>query len=324
MLIRRKMLKLLGLSGLGVVAAPHLAWSQEFPSQPITIVVPYAPGASDQEARSLARHMEKVLKQPVQVENRAGGGATIGTNAVARSKPDGYTLLYVASTPITVAPYIRKLPYKFEDLQPIGQATQGTHLVVARTDAPFSDFAGMVAYAKANPGKISIGNSGGTGGATHLANEAMAAAAGITLNHIPFEGLSQSVAALLGGVLDTATGLPIALMPQIEAGRIRPIVQMGDIRNPYIPNTPTLREAGVNLTLNVTLGFYGPQGMPKAVLDKLAAAIEASVASPEFVAFAQNVKTVPRFRGPDQFLGALEPERRLFAEMIPKMNISEK
>ena len=163
MLNRRIVMKGLGATGMAAMAGGRAAFAQGYPSQPITIVVPYAPGATDQATRTLARIMERALKQPIQVENRAGGGATIGASFVARAKPDGYTLLYVASVPITVSPYIRRLPYSFDSFRPVAQGTLGTHLVVARADAPFKTLAEMLAYAKANPGKASIGNSGSAG-----------------------------------------------------------------------------------------------------------------------------------------------------------------
>jgi tripartite-type tricarboxylate transporter receptor subunit TctC len=314
-------LKLAGASGVALATGVRPGMAQDFPSKPITIIVPYAPGATDREARVIATVLEREFKQPVQVDNRPGGGATIGSNVVARANPDGYTLLYVASIPVTVSPYIRTLPYTFEDFTPIAQGTQGTHLVVARADAPFGNLAEMLAYAKAHPGEVSIGNSGGTGGATHLANEAMAAAAGIELNHIPFEGLSQSVAALLGGVLDLATGLPVALTPQIESGRIKPIAQMGAERSPLMPDVPTLKEASVDLDLNVTLGLYGPKDMPPALVEQLAAGMKTAIESPEFKDYAQTVKTVPMYRGPADFKAAIDPERKLFSALIPQLGI---
>jgi len=321
MLNRRIVMKGLGATGMAAMAGGRAAFAQGYPSQPITIVVPYAPGATDQATRTLARIMERALKQPIQVENRAGGGATIGASFVARAKPDGYTLLYVASVPITVSPYIRRLPYSFDSFRPVAQGTLGTHLVVARADAPFKTLAEMLAYAKANPGKASIGNSGGAGGATHLANEAMAAQAGIKLNHIPFEGLSQSVTALLGGVLDMATGEPALMWPQVEAGKLRAIAQMGAVRSSRLPDVPTLKEGGVDLDLNVNLGLYAPRDVPRDIVDRLAAAMKDAVASPEFGDFADKVKTTPLFRGPEEFAAHIESERRLFAGLVPQLNI---
>lgn len=318
---RRDMLKLAGVTGTMLATGIRPGFAQAYPTKPITIIVPYAPGATDREARVIATVLEREFKQPVQVDNRPGGGATIGANFVARAAPDGYTLLYVASIPITVSPYIRTLPYTFEDFVPIAQGTQGTHLVVARADAPFGNLTEMLAYAKEHPGQVSIGNSGGTGGATHLANEAMAAAAGVEFNHIPFEGLSQSVAALLGGVLDMATGLPVALTPQIDSGRIKPIAQMGAERSPLMPDVPTLKEAGVDLDLNVNLGLYGPKDMPPALVEQIAAAMKIAIDSPEFAEYATTVKTVPQFRGPADFRAAIDPERTLFSELIPQLGI---
>lgn len=318
-------LRLAGVLAAALLAiAAGVAGAQSFPDRPILIVVPYAPGATDREARALAPVMERELGQPVQVDNREGGGATIGTNFVLKgSHADGYTLLYVASAPLTIAPYIRKLPYTFDDAMPLAQATVGTHLMVARTDAPFKTVREMVAYAKANPGKVSLGNSGGVGGATHMANEAFAAAAGIQVNQIPFQGLAQSLAAILSGTLDSATGLPIALAPQIEAGKIRPLAQMGATRSPWLPDVPTLKESGVDLALQVSIGFYLPKGVPQPVADKLQRAIEVAVKSPEFAAFAQKARTVPTYLNAQQFAAALEPERRLIGELVPRLNIRQ-
>src|SRR5262245_13828199 len=157
-----------------VPAAPALA--QAFPSKPITIVVPYTAGATDREARKLADLASKSLGQPIVVENRDGAGGTIGAAHVAQSKPDGYTLLYAAPAVITIAPLVGKTPYKYEDLAAIARASITPHLLAARIDAPFKTLPELVAYAKANPGKVTFG-SPGSGTAVHLAGEAFADAA---------------------------------------------------------------------------------------------------------------------------------------------------
>jgi tripartite-type tricarboxylate transporter receptor subunit TctC len=153
------------------------ASAQAFPTKPVTIVVPYTAGATDREARKLADLASKTLGQPIVVENRDGAGGTIGAAHVAQSKPDGYTLLYAAPAVITVAPLVGKTPYKYDDLMGVARASITPHLLAARADAPFKTLPELIAYAKANPGKVTFG-SPGNGTAVHLAGEAFADTAG--------------------------------------------------------------------------------------------------------------------------------------------------
>lgn len=311
------------LFGAWMALTGAAAWAQDFPTKPITIVVPYAPGTTDQEARALAPLLEKVLGQPVQIDNRPGGGGAIGTQLVARSKPDGYTLLYAAPAVITIAPLMGNLPYAYDDIVPIAQTTTNPHVLAARADAPFKTVEELIAYAKANPGKVNFGSSG-AGTAVHLAGEAFASRAGITLNHIPFKGLSAAITAALGGHVDIVVGLPVAILPQVEGGKMRALAQFGAQRSPILPDVPTLQEKGVPLALGVDLGVFGPKGIPDQIVTRLNDAIKAAVASPEFREFARKANVTPAFLPAADYAEVVRRDLELYKELVPALGLAKK
>src|SRR5262249_13321276 len=155
---------------------------------------------------------------------------------------------------ITIAPLVGKTPYKYEDLAAIARASITPHLLAARIDAPFKTLPELVAYAKANPGKVTFG-SPGSGTAVHLAGEAFPDAAGIELNHVPYRGLAPALTAAVGGFVDIVIGAPGAINAQIEAGKLRAIAQFGPTRAAALPNVPTLKESGIDLALRADFGF---------------------------------------------------------------------
>lgn len=317
---RQAILGLAGAAAMGWQARP--ARGEDFPTRPLKTVVPYAPGATDQEVRAVCGAAEKFLRQPIQVENRPGGGATIGANAVAISKPDGYTMLYASSAVLTIAPAMRKLPYSYDDLEPVAQVTAHPHLLAARADAPFKTLQEMVAYGKANPGSINFGSSG-TGSSVHLAGEAFARAAGIKFNHIPFAGLTPAITAALGGNVDVVIGLPILVMPQVEAGKLRAIVQMGATRSPVIPEVPTAKENGIDLDLSSNQGFFAPKGLPHPIRDRLSAAIEKAVASEEFQSFARKNRISTRYASAAEFKATIDHERGLMKQLVASLDLAK-
>lgn len=305
-------------SGLGCTQALAQAW----PSRPITIIVPYAPGATDQEARRLADVLSKNLGQPVVVDNKDGAGGAIGTQLVARAQPDGYTFLYAAPAVLTIAPLLGNSQYKYEDLVPVARTTTAPHVLASRADAPFKTAADMIAYAKANPGKVVFGSSG-AGTAVHLAGEAMADAAGIKFNHIPYRGLAPAITAALGGFVDLVIGLPVAIKPQVDGGKLRALAQFGQTRAPALPDVPTLRELGVDLTLGVDIGLFAPAGVPAPVIAQFNDAVAKAVASPEFQSFAAKALSSPAFLPASDYRKVVDNERALYARIVPKIKLTE-
>ena len=297
--------------------------AQNWPSRTITIIVPYAPGATDQEARRLAEMISKYVGHPVVVENKEGAGGAIGAQFVARSKPDGYTFLYAAPAVITIAPLLGNASYKYEDLMPVARTTSAPHILASRADAPFKNINEMLSYAKANPGKLVFGSSG-TSTAVHLAGETMADAAGISLNHVPYKGLSPAITAALGGFVDVVIGLPVAIKPQVDAGKMRAIAQFGTNRAAALQDLPTLKESGVNVNLSVDLGFFGPAGISPAIIGNMNEAVAKAVNTEEFKAFANRALAAPAFLPADEYKKIVDAERALYARLIPKIKLNEK
>ncbi|MDQ8727511.1 tripartite tricarboxylate transporter substrate binding protein [Bradyrhizobium sp. LHD-71] len=295
-----------------------------FPNQPITMIVPYAPGTTDQLARSLGGQMEKTLGKPLVAETRPGGGGTVGANFVAKSaKPDGHTLLFSFTAPLTIAPYQNPLPYSFDDLKAVSRVTLGPNMVAARVGAPFKDAKEMVAYAKANPEKVSFG-SAGAGSTTHLAGEGFARAAGIKVNHIPFQGVTPAVTAAVGGTVDLVIGLAQALWPQIEGKKLVPIAQLGSTRASVIPDVPTFKELGVDFVMPAIIGVWAPAATPDDVVKQIAGAVEKAAASVEFLDFAKRTLTEVEVAGPLAFQSELEAERKLYQSLLADLGMMKK
>lgn len=312
---RRKLLKVAAsTAALGVVGTRGARAA--YPTENITVIVPYAPGSTDQLVRTLGQQMEKILGKPIVVETKPGAGGSVGANAVAKNaKPDGHTLLFAVTSVQTVAPHQNKLPYSFADLRGVSQVTTGPNMMGAFPGAKFNDLKSLVAYAKANPDKVSFG-SAGTGGATHLAGEAFARAAGIKLNHIPFQGVTPAVTATVGGTVDLALGFAQAIWPQVEGKRMVAIAQFGGKRAKVIPDVPTFRDAGIDLVMPPRVGFLAPAKTPDDVVMKIADAVKQASASLEFVNFTKRALAEVEVTGPDEFQRDLEAENKFYLGLL--------
>lgn len=310
------------LAGAALSLGTSLAAAQGFPERTVTIIVPYSPGSTDTMARTLAEDMSAELGQPVVVETRPGAGGTVGATEVVNSDPDGYTILMAVSSVQTVAPHQRELNYGFDDLTPIARVAVGPNVIAARTGAPFSTIDEMIAYAREHPGEVSYG-SAGTGGATHIAAEAIAQAAGIEMFHIPFGGVTPAITATIAGDVDVVLGFASAIIPRGEAGQLVPLAQLSEERTSLAPDLPTLRDAGLDLALPPNIGLWAPAGTPEDVIATLAAAVEASATGATFSDFAANALVEIDVAGPEEFLGVLQAEDAFFAALLPTIDFSE-
>lgn len=302
------------------VGACSSVFAQTYPDRPINLIVPYAPGATDLEARKLAEGMAKELGQPVVIQNKAGAGGAIGAQFVASAKPDGYTLLYSSPAVITISPLTGTAQYRYEDLRPIVRTTTSPHVLAARTTAPYDDGKAMIAYGKSNPGKIVFGSSG-VGTAVHLAGEAFAQAAGIEMLHVPYKGLAPAISDALGGSVDFVIGLPVAIKPQVDGGSLKAIAQFGSERTSTLPTVPTLKELGVNLSLSVNLGIFAPKGTPEEIIKRISDAAQKVLASQEYVDWATGRMIVPAFLPAADYAALVDQERNLYQQIVPKLNL---
>lgn len=251
-----------------------------------TLVVPAAAGGgADILARLLAQKLGPLLDTSVVVDNRPGANSAIGIAAVTRAKPDGTTLLLADRTTTIVNPLrLSKLPYDPAGLIPVTDVAQLDFLFVAGVAAPFSTWQEMLAYAKANPGKVSVGSSG-VGSGAHLSLELLAREAGASFVHVPYKGMSPALQDVMGGVIDGLIAGPAVVMPQLDSGKIRLLAQGASQRSPQFPDTPTVAELGITKTilLPVTFTVFAPQGTPPATVARLQEALHQATRDPDTV-----------------------------------------
>jgi tripartite-type tricarboxylate transporter receptor subunit TctC len=271
--VRRRLLALaLPLAALAIAPA---AFAQAWPSKPVKIVVNFPPGgAADQLARAIGQPLSEALGQPVVVENRGGANGNIGGEAVAKSAPDGYTLLMSSGGMVSVNPhlYARMSFDPAKDLVPVASAARIAVYLMAKPGLPANDVQEFLRYVKANPGKLSFG-SPGTGSSPHLAAEMMKSQAGLFAVHVPYRGAAPSLQDLLAGQLDFHFDPGIGLQ-HAKSGRLKLLAVGSMKRSPLFPDVPTLHEAGLkNFDADTVFGFYAPAGTPPEVVARLNAEI---------------------------------------------------
>jgi tripartite-type tricarboxylate transporter receptor subunit TctC len=272
-------------TGLAVLMAA-LSWhagAQDFPNRTITMVMPYAAGGpGDTITRVFAGAMQKHLGQQIVVDNTAGASGSIGTAKVARSKPDGYTLLMIHVSHATNTAMYKSLPYHpVDDFEPIGRATSGPMLIATRNDFPAKNLQEFVAYVKANGPKVSLAHAG-VGSASHLCGLMMMNALNVKLNEIPYKGTGPALTDLLGGQVDVLCDQTSGTVPSVKTGKIKAMASAGKTRLPQLPEVPAISEAGVEgFEINISFGLYAPKGTPKPEMDKLISALQKSVSDPD-------------------------------------------
>ncbi len=270
------------LATLSALVLASAATAQTWPEKPIRLVVPFpAGGGTDIVARRLGEHLQRDLGQPVFVDNRAGASGNIGSDAVAKAGPDGYTLLLTAA-PFAIAPAVFKaLPFDpVRDFTPVAHLANVPLLVVVRAESPLRSIADLVAAAKAKPDSLSYATFG-MGTPPHLVGERMQALAGFRMTHVPYKGGQAAMPDLLSGRLDLAIMDIVSMVPQIKAGRLRALAITGRQRAPAVPDVPTLAESGVPFD---TVGWYavfGPAHLPAPVTARLNAAIAKAMTQPD-------------------------------------------
>jgi tripartite-type tricarboxylate transporter receptor subunit TctC len=271
------------LAAASLALAAAGAPAQGYPSRPITMVMPYSPGGpGDTITRVFAAALQKTLGQQIVVDNPAGASGTIGTAKVARSAPDGYTLLMIHVSHATNLAMYKGLPYHpVDDFEPIGSATNGPMVIVTRNDFPAKDLDEFIAYLRANGPRVNLAHAG-VGSASHLCGLMMMSALNVKLNEIPYKGTGPALNDLMGGQVDVLCDQTSGTVPPVKAGRIKAYAAAGKARLPSLPAVPAISEAGVQgLDINISFGLYAPKGTPKPVLDQLTAALQKAVADPE-------------------------------------------
>ena len=303
---------------------PALALAQNYPDRPVKLIVPFAPGgATDILGRLLATALGERLGQPMVVENKPGAGTVVAASLVAKAPADGYTLLLGANTTLTLNPAIRtNLPYDpVRSFTPLGLVADMGLLLVAHNDTPGSTLKDVIALTKAAPDKFSYG-SYGTGSSVHFGGEVLKSTTGMQMLHVPFNGSSPNLTALMGGQVQFAMDAVVASTPLIKAGKIKPIAALSPQRLLLLPNMPTVAESGYpGFDMGSWFAFVGPAGLPAPVQKKLEKALADTMASAEFRKKLVDLGLTPSWASGDGLRARIERELPVMRAVAARADI---
>jgi tripartite-type tricarboxylate transporter receptor subunit TctC len=317
-------LKIASVAFALLMLAGRLAAAQGWPAKPLTLVVPFAAGGTtDLVGRPLAQNLAARLGQSVVVDNRAGAGGTIGAGMVAKSPPDGYTL-FLATIAHTVAPGMYKsLPYDFvRDFDPITVIAEVPNVLIVNPSVPAKSAADLVAYAKANPGKVNFG-SAGPGSVEHLSGELFRALAGINIVHVPYKGGAPMMTDLIAGHIEMAIETSGSALQHIKAGAVRALAVSTREPSPFFPGLPTLDAEGLK-GYDVT-GWYGllvPKGTPAAVRAKLYQTVSDILKSPDMTARLADLGAVAGGEPPEKFAAFIAAETAKWTKVTKEAGVT--
>jgi tripartite-type tricarboxylate transporter receptor subunit TctC len=312
----RRLLHLIAILGFGL--APSLAQAQTYPDRPVKLILPYTPGSpNDVIARFIAPHLSSRLRQSIVIDNRPGGGTSIGVKAVMASESDGYTLLYSNSPTHLIAPLVNKgFSYDpIKDFTPIAPVGTSSLVLVISPDVPAKTVQEFVAYAKANPGKLNFGFGQGT--LPQLVGEMFKLASGIDVPSIPYRGGAQAVTDILGGRIQMNFGTPSTLIPLIRDGKLRPLAITSPERHRDLPDVPTMIESGLPGVTAVTYyGFFGPAGTRAEAVPGLNREVNDALKSPELRASMSKVGFEPHSATAEEFAKLLASEQQKWVPIV--------
>ena len=298
--------------------------AQTYPNKPVHFILPFPPGgATDILGRIMGQMFAERLGQPFNPEHRPGSGVNIGSDAVAKAKPDGYTVL-LAGPALTISPALyRKLTYDpVKDLAPIAKVLEGHYVLLVRPSLPVKTLKELVEYAKARPGKLNFG-SGGIGTPNHMASELFNYLAKLKIVHVPYKGVNQAMMGMMGNEIDMVViGTPAAL-PQIKAGKVRPLAVLSEERVPSIPDVPTSKEAGVeNFEVMSWYGLLVPAGTPGEIIGRLNSEWARLAALPETKEKMLKVEFEPVSGSPEKFARFIRAEVAQWSKVVKAANLS--
>jgi tripartite-type tricarboxylate transporter receptor subunit TctC len=296
----------------------------DYPDRPIRLIVPQAAGsATDNLARLLAAALAPELGQQVIVDDRPGGALTIGLDLVAKSAPDGYTLGMGPIGALAITRHmVKKLPYDIErDFQPIANVTFGQMLLAASPDLPVKSVSELIAYAKANPGKLTNASSS-NGSPGHVGAELFKSMSGTNIVHVPYRGGASAIQDLMAGRIDIMFESLQSISSFASAGKVRPLAVTGNHRSPAFPDLPTVAESGVaGYEATTWSGVIAPAGVPRGVVDKLNAAINKALKSPAFLTKFEVTGDEPGGGSPEAFAALIKADSAKWGELIARAGI---
>jgi tripartite-type tricarboxylate transporter receptor subunit TctC len=315
---------------LAVIAAMMLlcgaraARADDWPDKPVRIVVPFAAGGTtDVVARIIGQQLGEMWHQTVVIDNRPGAGGVVGAVLTAKSPPDGYTIVMASGSMFTVNPYLyRNLQYKDSDFAYITNVASGPMLLIVNDSVPARDVKELIAYAKANPGKLNFG-SAGNGSQVHMAGEALAYAAGITITHVPYKGEALAYNDLMAGQVQLVVGNIAAASPFARSGKVRALAVTGTQRSPMMPDVPTFAQAGLPGMENAVgwFGFAAPAGTPQSVIDKVQRDTAAILARPQIKDKLASQGMTAVGNTPAQMARGIEAESAVWEKVVKSRNL---
>jgi tripartite-type tricarboxylate transporter receptor subunit TctC len=313
---------------LGALASPLAArtvLAADYPTRPIRLIVPYAPGGgADAVARIIAKLAGDSMGQSIVVENKGGAGSIVGTDLVAKAAPDGYTLLLGQSGPISINPAVYKsLPYDpVKELAPVSMTNSYPYVLVINSKTPAQDLAAFVALAKEKAGAFNYGTTG-VGAANHLMSELFCAKAGVAMTHIPYRGTALAVADCVAGNVTMVFGDPVSVLPHVNAGTLRAIAVSSPHRSPVAPTVPTMAESGYPGVEAVAWhGIFVPARTPPEIVDKLNAEIVKALKNPEIVELLSKQAMSPVGSTPAEFAAFLKKDLATWKEVAAMAKVS--
>jgi len=310
------------IAGTAIALAGLAAAQQVYPSRPIRIISPFAPGGgNDIMARLLGQKLSDALGQQVLVDNRPGGNTIIGTEALVKSAPDGYTILLVGSTHV-INPHLLPTPYDaIRDFSPVATLAASELVLVVHPSLPANDLRELIALAKSKPGQLNYGSSG-SGGTTHLAGEFFNMLAGVSTQHIPYKGSGLALNDLLAGQVQLSYQSPSAVVGHIKNGKLKAIAISGRTRASALPQVPTFAESGLpGLEVGIYYGVLAPAGTPRPIVDKLSTEMAKILATPDFKEKLASQGVDPFITTPEQFAALIRTDMAKYGRIIKAANI---
>jgi tripartite-type tricarboxylate transporter receptor subunit TctC len=305
-------------AGLSLLLLPAAGTAQDFPTKPIKLIVPFPPGGpNDIIARVVGQRMSELTKQPIVIENRSGQAGVLGTDAVAKAAPDGYTIGITSASSLVINPSLEKMPYDVrKDLAPVTLNVTVPEMLVVASNVPAGNMAELIALAKAQPGKLNFA-SAGVGGLPHLAGELFKLTAKLDIVHVPYRGAAPAINDLLGQQVQmTFLDLPV-ILPHIKAGSLKPIALGSPTRAPTAPDVPTTAEVGMpDLLIENWYGMIAPGGTPDKIITELNRITNEAMADPGVKAKLADQGLTVAGGTPEHFRGFIDAETRKWAKVI--------
>ncbi len=299
------------------------AIAETFPSKPLKWIVPFPPGGpTDSFSRPVAQKLSEILGQPVVVENVPGAGASIGMDRVAKSAPDGYTIGLATTGTHSINPHLygARLPHDtVRDFTPLTLGNRYVNVLVVNPKLGINSVGDLVAYAKANPGKVTFG-SAGNGSSNHLSGESLKYVTGAPMQHIPYRGSAPALADVIAGNITFMFDIPVTAMPSVRAGRVKALAVSGDKRSPFVPDVPSMTEAGIKgfseIGSDLWMGIVGPAGIPKPIVARLNEALIQALRSIEVRERAAAQGFELWTSTPEEFARVIKTDRERWGKLV--------